>query len=58
MKEAGLKDTADLGRVADGNLAAAMRGRDVSAWLFALAFLLLCWELYLARGTGKAVVSA
>jgi hypothetical protein len=57
LKEAGLEDTADLGRVADGDLASAMRGRDISAWLFVMAFLLLCWELYLARGTGKAVVS-
>jgi hypothetical protein len=51
LASAGLKETADLGRVGAADFAAALAGRDISIWLLALAFLLLCIESYLARGT-------
>ena len=51
LASAGLSETADLGSVGTVDFAAALAGRDISVWLLALAFLLLCIESYLARGT-------
>ncbi len=50
LAAAGLEQTADLGVVDATDFVAALTGRDLSLWLLALAFLLLCLELLLARG--------
>jgi hypothetical protein len=50
LAAAGFSQTADLSGVVPGDLNEVMRGRDIAQWLFILALLLLCAELYLARG--------
>lgn len=58
LAELGLTQTADLGDVASADFADAVRGREVSAWLFALAFLLLCLEAHVGRGAARSPVPA
>jgi hypothetical protein len=50
LKDAGLDQTTNLGNVAARDFVAAMTGRDLSLWLLGMAFLLLCGELFIARG--------
>jgi len=57
LAAAGLEQTTDLGNIADGDFVAAMTGRDLSLWLLALAFLLLCGELFVARGERNLATS-
>jgi hypothetical protein len=55
---AGLTQSADLGGVAAADFGRAVRGRDVSGWLFAAAVLLLALELFVGRGVARASVPA
>jgi hypothetical protein len=55
---AGLARPADVTELAASQLGVAMRGREIAAWFLALAVLLLCLELYLARGLGQAEAPA
>ena len=58
LQAAGLESSHDLGQVASADFGATMTGHGVAAWLFGLAFLLLCLELYLARGTDRLRLAA
>jgi hypothetical protein len=58
LAEAGLVQSADLGGVAASDFGRAVRGRDMSGWLFAAAVLLLCLELFVGRGVARSPVPA